>query len=199
MTFTQHILLASGNTGKLEELRQLLSGYPFRVSAQSEFGVPAAAETGLTFIENAILKARNACHHSGLPAVADDSGLEVDALNGAPGVFSARFAGANASDSDNNIHLLEALEPVPPEARTARYHAYLVYLRHARDPNPIVCHGVWEGRILQQPQGQGGFGYDPLFWVESEQASAAELPAERKNALSHRGQALRRLVEQLAD
>ena len=126
MTFTQHILLASGNTGKLEELRQLLSGYPFRVSAQSEFGVPAAAETGLTFIENAILKARNACHHSGLPAVADDSGLEVDALNGAPGVFSARFAGANASDSDNNIHLLEALEPVPPEARTARYHAYLV-------------------------------------------------------------------------
>ncbi len=199
MTPTQHILLASGNAGKLEELRQLLAGYPFRISAQSEFGVPQAAETGLTFVENAILKARNACHHSGLPAVADDSGLEVDALDGAPGVFSARFAGANASDSDNNIRLLEALEGIPPEERSARYHACLVYLRHARDPNPVLCHGVWEGRILQQPQGQGGFGYDPLFWVESEQASAAELPADRKNALSHRGQAMRRLVEQLVN
>jgi XTP/dITP diphosphohydrolase len=155
--------------------------------------VPDADETGLTFVENAILKARNAAQHTGLPAIADDSGLEVDFLNGAPGIYSARYAGDGGSAA-NNAKLLEALAGVPEAGRSARFQCLLVYLRHADDPTPIICQGTWEGWILEAPRGAAGFGYDPLFFVPTEGLSAAELPAERKNTLSHRGQALRCLL-----
>ncbi len=194
----QKIVLASGNQGKLKEFSTLLAPYAMEIVTQTQLGIESAEETGLTFVENAILKARHASQASGLPALADDSGLEVDALQGAPGVFSARFAGLNASDADNNRKLLEALAQVPGVARTARYHCVLVLMRHPTDPTPLICHGQWEGRIMEAPQGSGGFGYDPLFWVPDSQCSAAELSPEEKNRLSHRGQALRLLVEQLS-
>jgi XTP/dITP diphosphohydrolase len=194
----QTLILASSNQGKLKEFNALLAPYAIEVIPQDQLNIEPAEETGLTFVENAILKARHASRASGLPALADDSGLEVDALQGAPGVFSARFAGADAKDADNNRKLLEALKDVPEQARTARYHAVLVLMRHADDPTPLICHGSWEGRILEAPQGQGGFGYDPLFWVEETGCAAAELAAERKNQLSHRGKALRQLVALLA-
>lgn len=193
----QKIVLASSNPGKLAEFRALLAPYAIEVVTQDQLGIAPAEETGLTFVENAIIKARHASAASGLPALADDSGLEVDALAGAPGVFSARYAGEGAKDADNNHKLLAALENVPDEQRTARYHCILVWMRHDRDPTPLICHGSWEGRILREPRGQGGFGYDPLFWVPEEEASAAELSAERKNQLSHRGQALRQLIAYL--
>ncbi len=164
---------------------------------QSDFGVPDADETGLTFVENAILKARNAAAHTGLAAIADDSGLEVDHLNGAPGIYSARYAGGGGSAA-NNAKLLEALSGVDEARRSARFQCVLVYLRHADDPTPIICQGTWEGRILPTLQGDDGFGYDPLFYVPDEGCSAAELPAERKNTLSHRGQALQCLLAALA-
>lgn len=195
--FRQQMLLASNNGGKLREFAELFSEEQIELLPQSAFSVAEVDETGLTFVENALLKARAACAASGLPAVADDSGLMVDALGGAPGLYSARYAGAGANDAANNARLLEALAGVAEAARTARYHCLLVLLRHAEDPAPLICHGIWEGRILTAPRGNGGFGYDPLFWVDSEQASAAELSAERKNHLSHRGQALRQLLRQL--
>jgi XTP/dITP diphosphohydrolase len=151
-------------------------------------------ETGLTFVENAILKARNAASHSGLPAIADDSGIEVDALQGAPGIYSARYAGLNASDGDNCRKLLDELKDVHELDRTARFQCLLVYMRHAEDPTPMIFQGTWEGSILMSPQGENGFGYDPVFYVPSEGCSAAELDAEVKNRLSHRGQALTKLV-----
>jgi len=194
----RRIVLATNNPGKVRELGQLLADQHFEVLPQSAFDVPEAEENGLTFVENAILKARNACAHSGLPAIADDSGLEVDALQGAPGIYSARFAGPGASDADNNTRLLQALAEVPDKERTARFQCLMVFMRHAEDPTPLICQGTWEGRILRQPQGENGFGYDPLFFVPDQGCSAAELPAEVKNRLSHRGQALRCLVEQLA-
>jgi len=196
---TQRIVLASNNRGKVREIGQLLAGREIEILPQSEFKIPEVEETGLTFVENAILKARNAAAHSGLPAIADDSGLEVDALQGQPGIYSARFAGPGASDADNNARLLEALADVPDEQRTARFQCLMVYMRHEKDPTPIICQGTWEGRILREPQGENGFGYDPLFFVPEKGCSAAELPAEVKNTLSHRGQALRCLVEKLAD
>ncbi|HDK37460.1 MAG TPA: RdgB/HAM1 family non-canonical purine NTP pyrophosphatase, partial [Thiolapillus brandeum] len=165
---------------------------------QSDFNIPEIEETGLTFVENAILKARNAATLSGLPAIADDSGLEVDALKGAPGIYSARFAGPNASDADNNQKMLEALADVPDEQRTARFQCLMVYMRHELDPVPIICQGSWEGRILREPQGENGFGYDPLFFVAEKNCSAAELPAEVKNAMSHRGKALQCLLQALS-
>jgi len=195
---TRRIVLASSNQGKVREIQQLLAGHDIQILPQSEFDIPEAEETGLTFVENAILKARNAAAHSGLPAIADDSGLEVDALKGAPGIYSARFAGPGASDAENNACLLAELEEVPDEQRTARFQCLMVHLEHEKDPTPILCQGTWEGRILRQPQGKNGFGYDPLFFVPEKGCSAAELPAEVKNALSHRGQALRCLVEKLA-
>jgi len=189
----QRIVLASGNRGKVKEFSELLAGRDVDVVPQSDFGVPDADETGLTFVENAVLKARNAASHTGLPAIADDSGLEVDYLNGAPGIYSARYAGDAGSDA-NNAKLLEALNGVAEADRGARFQCLLVYLRHADDPTPLICHGTWEGRILTALQGEAGFGYDPLFYVPEEGCSAAELSADRKNEISHRGQALRCLL-----
>ncbi len=189
------IVMASSNAGKLREINQLLTGLALKVRPQSEFGVVDAEETGLTFVENAILKARNAAAHTGLPAIADDSGLEVDALNGAPGIYSARYAGAGASDQANLEKLLTDLDTVAEDARTARFQCLLIYLRHAQDPTPLICHGTWEGRILFEPRGDNGFGYDPVFYVPTHDCSSAELPPEVKNTLSHRGQALRKLVD----
>jgi XTP/dITP diphosphohydrolase len=190
---SQRIVLASGNRGKLKEFSELLAERSIDVVPQSDFGVPDADETGLTFVENAILKARNAAAHTGLPAIADDSGIEVDYLNGAPGIYSARYAGDGGSDA-NNAKLLEALNGVAGADRGARFQCLLVYLRHADDPTPLICQGTWEGRILNALQGEAGFGYDPLFYVPEEGCSAAELSAERKNEISHRGQALRCLL-----
>ena len=191
------VVLASGNVGKVREFNQLLGDQHIEVVPQSSFGVPEAEETGLTFVENAILKARNAARHTGLPALADDSGIEVDALNGAPGIYSARYAGEGASDEANLRKLLAALEGVPEAERGARFQCVIAYLRHAEDPTPLICQGTWEGGILTAPRGANGFGYDPVFFVPDEGASAAELPAEIKNRLSHRGQALHRLLEAL--
>jgi len=191
------IVLASNNPGKVREINALLEAARVRVVPQHEFGLPEVQETGLTFVENAILKARNAARRIGLAAIADDSGIEVDALNGAPGIYSARFAGVGASDQANLDRLLEVLEGVPQEARSARYQCLMVYMRHGEDPTPLICQGTWEGRILSAPQGENGFGYDPVFYVPGEDCSAAELPAATKNRLSHRGQALRALVHHL--
>ncbi len=191
------IVLASGNPGKVREINELLAGHDIEVVPQSEFGVPEAEETGLTFVENAILKARNAARHTGLPAIADDSGLEVDALRGAPGIYSARYAGPGASDEDNLRKLLTELEGVPEAERTARFQCLMVYMEHAEDPTPLIFQGTWEGRILTEPRGENGFGYDPVFFVPEHGCSAAELAPEQKNALSHRGQALRKLVAAL--
>ena len=191
------VVLASGNAGKVREFNQLLAGAHIEVVPQSSFGVPEAEETGLTFVENAILKARNAARHTGLPAVADDSGIEVDALNGAPGIYSARYAGPGASDEENLYKLLAALEGLPDERRGARFQCVIAYLRHAEDPTPLICQGTWEGWILAAPRGANGFGYDPVFYVPDEGVSSAELAPETKNRLSHRGQALRGLLEGL--
>ena len=192
------VVLASNNKGKLRELGELLADHHIEIVPQGEFDIPDAVEDGLSFVENAIIKARHAAALSGLPAIADDSGLEVDALKGEPGIYSARYAGEDGDDAANNRKLLEALADVPDEQRTARFQCVMVFMRHAMDPTPLVCQGGWEGRILQAPVGDNGFGYDPLFWAPGENASAAQLPAEVKNAQSHRGKALRCLLEQLA-
>lgn len=188
------LVLASGNSGKLREFHQLLAPLGLEVRAQADYGVADVEETGLTFVENALLKAREASRLSGLPALADDSGLEVDALAGAPGIYSARYAGEPKSDARNNARLLEALAEVPEGARRARYWCVLVLLRHAEDPVPLIVQQSWEGEILQAPRGEGGFGYDPLFWLPDQQTSVAELGPEQKNRLSHRGRALQALV-----
>jgi len=193
------IVLASSNAGKVKEINQLLSNHQIQVVPQSDFNVPDIEETGLTFVENAILKARNAAQHSGLPAIADDSGLEVDALNGAPGIYSARFSGPEATDQTNNDKLLELLKEIPEDERSARFQCLLVYLRHPADPTPLICQGTWEGQILFQPQGENGFGYDPLFFVPDHYCSSAELRPEVKNQLSHRGRALQELLAKLSD
>jgi XTP/dITP diphosphohydrolase len=193
----ERIVLASNNAGKVREINQLLSDYEIEVVPQREFDIPEAEETGLTFVENAILKARNACALSGLAAIADDSGIEVDHLNGAPGIRSARFADG-AGDEANNRKLLAELEGVPEEQRSARFQCLLVYLRHAEDPTPLICQGTWEGRILTAPMGENGFGYDPLFWVPEQGCSSAQLDPLVKNRLSHRGQALRLLLQALS-
>ncbi|MBF7053666.1 RdgB/HAM1 family non-canonical purine NTP pyrophosphatase [Halomonas sp. KAO] len=189
------LVLASGNAGKLREFAQLLGPLGCQVFPQSDFAVAEVEESGLTFVENALLKAREASRVSGLPALADDSGLEVDALEGAPGIYSARYAGEPKSDARNNAKLLEALAEVPEGARDARYWCVLVYLRHPEDPVPLIVQCSWEGQILAHPRGEGGFGYDPLFWLPDQGMSAAELSAAEKNRLSHRGRALQALVE----
>jgi len=194
---TRRVVLASSNPGKVREFGQILAGLDISVAPQSEFGVPDAEETGLTFVENALLKARNAASHTGLPAIADDSGIEVDALNGAPGIYSARYAGKGAGDAENLRKLLDALRDFPDAERGARFVCLIAYLRHAADPTPVIAQGVWEGRILREARGSGGFGYDPVFWVPTHHCSSAELPAEVKNSLSHRGQALRALTAAL--
>ncbi|MBT8123041.1 MAG: XTP/dITP diphosphatase [Gammaproteobacteria bacterium] len=191
------IVLASSNKGKVREFNQLLATLDITVRPQGDFNVEDAEETGLTFVENAILKARNAARHTGLPAIADDSGLEVDALNGAPGIYSARYAGPGASDQANLEKLLADLRDIPETDRTARFQCVLVYMRHTNDPTPLICQGTWEGRILTAPRGDNGFGYDPVFFVPTHDCSSAELPADVKNSLSHRGQALRQLADAL--
>ena len=194
---TAKIVLASSNPGKLRELDELLADLGVRLCNQQELGVSEVAETGLTFVENAILKARNAARQSGLPAIADDSGLEVDALQGAPGIYSARYAGPEADDARNVAHLLEELDGLPAASRIARFQCLVVFLRHTDDPTPIICQGTWEGRILSAPTGRNGFGYDPVFFVPGHQCSAAQLDTTTKNSLSHRGQALAHLRERL--
>jgi XTP/dITP diphosphohydrolase len=186
------IVLASNNVGKIREIQSLLPDV--EIIPQSEIVQTEAEETGLTFVENALLKARHAAQHCRLPVIADDSGLAVDALNGEPGIYSARFAGIGADDKDNNEKLLLELAGIPFEERTARFICVIVMLKHAADPVPLISQGVWEGKILLHPQGANGFGYDPLFWVPEHKCSSAELLPEVKNSLSHRGQALRQLV-----
>ena len=192
------VVLASSNPGKLAELSALLDPAGLCVVSQDVFGVEPPEETGFTFVENALIKARAACAATGLPALADDSGVVVDALEGAPGVRSARYAGGGASDTDNVAKLLEALEGVAPPKRGAAFVCAIVYLRHVRDPCPIVCEGVWHGRILDAPRGAGGFGYDPVFFIETLGRTAAELTRSEKNAVSHRGQALAQLLDRIS-
>lgn len=202
------VVLASGNKGKLKEFSELLAPYDLEIIPQSEFKVEPPEETGLTFIENAIIKARYASQISGLPAIADDSGLAIDALNGQPGIYSARFSekemGENLSDQTNidlALKKLAALSSTIKESaaidRTARFHCVLVYMAHAEDPTPIVCHGQWQGSITLNQSGVGGFGYDPVFWVPEFECTAAELTKEQKNSRSHRGQALKQLIAQM--
>jgi XTP/dITP diphosphohydrolase len=199
----QKIILASSNAGKLKELKSLLSQLPVNIVAQSELDIDDAEETGLTFLENAIIKARHASAISGMPAIADDSGLAVDALGGAPGIYSARYAELPADikgfvrDQTNNTKLINALKHIPDEQRGAQFHCVLVYLRHATDPTPLVCHGQWHGTILHAAVGAGGFGYDPLFLVPGSACSSAELSTTDKNQLSHRAQASRMLLAAL--
>lgn len=196
-TSKNRLVIASNNSGKIAELESLLAPLNLSPVAQGQLGVSEAEEPAVTFVENALLKARHAARATGLPALADDSGLAVDALGGRPGVRSARFAGENASDRDNVNALLEALAGIAPEDRSAQFHCVLVYLRHADDPTPVICHGCWPGRILEQPQGDGGFGYDPIFLAPETNTSAAELTQEEKARISHRGRALALLTEQL--
>ena len=191
------VVLASSNAGKVKEFMQLLKGVGMDVRPQSEFDVPDADETGLTFVENAILKARNAAELTGLPAIADDSGIEVDALQGQPGIYSARYAGMGAGAAACNEKLLAALKDVPDTDRTARFRCCIVMLKHVTDPSPIIAEGHWEGRILEQLTGTEGFGYDPLFYVPTHQMSAAQMDSAEKNRISHRGQALQGLLERL--
>ena len=190
----ERLVLATGNAGKLRELREILGPWNVDVRPQSEFTHAHAAETGLSFVENALLKARHAAGASGLPAIGDDSGLEVDALRGAPGIHSARYAGPMASDADNNLKLLDELAAVPAAARGARYRCAMVYLRWPLDAAPLIAQAAWEGRILRAPVGVHGFGYDPLFEVAGTGRSAAQLDPAEKNRISHRGQALRALL-----
>ena len=192
---TRRLVLASANEGKLREISQLLAPLDWEVVPQAELQVPDVDETGLSFVENAIIKARNAALHSGLPALADDSGLEVDYLQGAPGIYSSRYAGKQCDDNDNNNKLLNALTGVATKDRTARFQCVLVYMRHEFDPTPIICQGTWEGEISTERQGEHGFGYDPLFWLAEQNMSSAQLPRDLKNQLSHRGKALAKLVK----
>lgn len=201
------IVLASGNRKKVAELQLLLENFSIAIIPQSEFKIPDADETGLTFVENAIIKARHAATLSGLPAIADDSGIEVDALHGKPGIYSARFSSTErtyrenpstaSTDENNNRLLLEKLKNIPEPDRTARFQCVLVYMKHAEDPTPIICQGTWEGRILTSLQGANGFGYDPLFYVPTHHCSSAELRAEEKSRISHRAQAMQQLLIQL--
>ena len=193
----QQFVLASGNAGKLREFSQMLAEKHIEVLPQSTFNVSEAEETGLTFVENAILKARHACEATGLAALSDDSGLEVDALNGAPGIYSARYAGVGAGDEANIDKLLQALAGKPEADRTGRYQCVLVYMRHALDPTPLICQASWEGRILTERHGEGGFGYDPIFYIPELQCSVAQLSPAEKQLHSHRGKAMREFFQRL--
>lgn len=197
MSIKRKVILATGNPGKLREFRRILADAPIDIIPQSDFDVTEAVEDGLTFVENAIIKARHAAKQTGLPALADDSGIEVDALNGKPGIYSARFAGEPGDDAANNDLLLTEMAGVPEPERTARFRCCIVYMRHAEDPSPLIADASWEGSILFQPTGENGFGYDPLFYVPTHQCSSAELNPDVKNSISHRGIALRNMLEQL--
>ena len=191
------VVLASSNKGKLVELQAILEQRDVQLLPQSEFSVSDADETGLSFVENALIKARHACLSTGLPAIADDSGIEVDALKGEPGIYSARYAGSHGpkADIDNNAKLLRELENIAEADRTARFRCVIAYMRYAKDPMPLICQGTWEGRILFKEEGENGFGYDPLFYVPSHSCASAKLDAVTKNAISHRGQALTQLLK----
>jgi XTP/dITP diphosphohydrolase len=195
----KQLVLASGNVGKLRELSVILDDLGYQLHAQAEYGVSEVTETGTTFVENAIIKARHAASLTGLPALADDSGIEVDALDGAPGVYSARFSGPAADDAANNALLVERLQAVPDAERSARYRAVIVFMRHAGDPSPLICEGSWEGMIQLQPAGEGGFGYDPYFFLPELGCTSAELSATEKNRISHRGMALVELKKKLRE
>lgn len=190
------IVLASGNAGKVREINKLFSGNNIEVIPQSELNVNEVPETGTTFVENAIIKARHAAEQTGLPAISDDSGIEVDALDARPGVYSARYAGENANDIDNNNKMLEELAGIPEEKRTARYWCILVFMRSHTDPVPIITQGSWEGRILEAPRGEGGFGYDPLFYIPTHKCSGGELELDIKNTISHRAIALKAMLDE---
>lgn len=194
---SQKVILATSNPGKVRELAELLNNFGLNIIAQSEYNVSSVEETGLTFIENALLKARHAARTTGLPAIADDSGIAVDALQGAPGIYSARYAGEGATDQDNVNKLLLAMKDVPEGQRQAAFHCVLVYLKHAEDPTPIVCYGRWPGVITNVADGEGGFGYDPVFYVTAAGKTAAQMSKVEKSAVSHRGQALKLLLEAL--
>ena len=194
---TRKIILASGNSGKLLEIQAVLNQQRYQLIKQLEFNVPDVPETGTTFVENAIIKARHAAKHTGLPALADDSGIEVDALQGAPGVYSARYAGKHGANDANNAKLLDEMKNVAEEQRTARFQCVIVYMRHAEDPMPLICEGTWEGKILRNLTGTNGFGYDPLFFVPTHGCSSAELDPAEKNRISHRAQALQKLISKL--
>ncbi|GAA0421239.1 XTP/dITP diphosphatase [Cocleimonas flava] len=193
----QKVVLASGNAGKLREFFEILGNAGFEVVAQSDYDVTDVPETGLTFVENAIIKARNAAQQTGLPALADDSGIEVDALNGQPGIYSARYSGEG--NAANNQKLLEEMKDVPDEKRTARFRCCIVFMRHAEDPSPLIADASWEGTILKELSGKNGFGYDPLFYVPLFGKSAAELNADEKNSVSHRGKALAIMLQLMKD
>lgn len=194
----QEIVLASNNPGKVKEVNELLADTAFHILPQSEFDVVEAEETGLTFVENAILKARNAARYTNNPVIADDSGIEVIALKGRPGIYSARYAGLDASDEDNLNKLIEDIKPLDEADRNARFVCSMVFLRHAEDPTPLISQGVWDGVVITEPRGRNGFGYDPMFYVPTHDCTSAELSPEIKNQLSHRGQALTNLVEQIS-
>ena len=198
MNHQKKLVLASANPGKIKELQELLSGQGITIVPQGDLSIPDIEETGLTFVENAILKARNAAVLSGLPAIADDSGLEVDYLLGAPGIYSARYAGSDANDTTNREKLLAALLDVPAKNRNARYQTVIVYLRHAEDPTPIICQGTWEGRIAFEDRGSEGFGYDPIFYVPETDCHAAELDKATKHSLSHRGKAIAQFLQHMS-
>jgi XTP/dITP diphosphohydrolase len=193
------IVFASNNAGKICELQALLNAFNLKIIPQTELGVSEVPETEFTFVENALIKARHACRATGLPAMSDDSGLVVPALQGAPGIYSARYAGNNATSHDNINKLLKELDVAPDNNRKAYFHCVLVYLAHAEDPTPLICHGMWQGVILKNPQGDNGFGYDPIFFDTEHNLSAAELPLEIKNRISHRGKALRLLMTLLPE
>ncbi|MEL7449932.1 MAG: RdgB/HAM1 family non-canonical purine NTP pyrophosphatase [Pseudomonadota bacterium] len=198
MSLPGRIVLATGNPGKLREFNRLLEPMSATVVAQSELDVPEADETGLTFVENAIIKARNAAQLTGLPALADDSGLEVDVLDGAPGIYSARYAGVGASDAQNLDLLMEKLVDVATPQRSARFQCVCVFMRHAADPSPVICQGTWEGAIAHEASGENGFGYDPVFVPAGSAVTSASMAPDDKNRVSHRGQALRALIDALS-
>lgn len=196
---TSDVILASSNPGKVKEIQALLATSNITIRPQSDFNVPDAIEDGLTFVENAIIKARHACKLTGLPALSDDSGIEVDFLNGQPGIYSARYAGEHSNNEANNKKLLAKLEGVEQNRRTARFQCLIVFMQHELDPTPIICQGTWEGFITLELSGKEGFGYDPLFYVPEHQCTSAELASELKNKISHRGQALQKLVAALKE
>lgn len=193
----RHVVLATGNLGKVAEIQDIVGDRYFRLHPQTEFGIESADETGLSFVENALIKARHAARQSGLPSIADDSGLCVDALMGAPGIYSSRYAGPDADDETNLQRLLEALKDVPDSERSARFVCAMVFLAHAEDPTPVIALGQWHGWITHAPKGGNGFGYDPIFALEDRRCTSAELAPEEKNRLSHRGRALSKLLEPL--
>lgn len=191
------VVLASNNLGKLQEFRDILGDLHISIIPQSDLDIAEIAEPGLTFVENAILKARHAAKHSGLPALADDSGLEVDILNGAPGIYSARYSGHHGNSAENCRKLFSDMIAATAEERTARFQCVLALLKHEHDASPLICQGTWEGSILFEPRGESGFGYDPIFYVPSHNCSAAELPSAIKNQISHRAQAIAKMIQAL--